>query len=210
MEEEKKCQCANKKIWLLFLIAIILVSGFFVYKNFKSEKKNVQVEKSPIEVVDNGDGTKTVRNVEDSLQVIVDNSWALKNGNNDSINLLKKGEGQPQEDTDLVDAINLGVNVLTRGENLDVNKWLIDESTLTEKEINSIELIEVSGTKLYIFEDFYDSDDFLPAGIENVVFNFMFVKDSRIINYSCNIITDKNKKDEYKEVCLELVIKNIK
>lgn len=72
MEEEKKCQCANKKIWLLFLIAIILVSGFFVYKNFKSEKKNVQVEKSPIEVVDNGDGTKTVKNVEEGYEVKVD------------------------------------------------------------------------------------------------------------------------------------------
>jgi len=72
MEEEKKCKCANKKIWLLFLIAIILVSGFFVYKNFKSEKKNVQVEKSPIEVVDNGDGTKTVKNVEEGYEVKVD------------------------------------------------------------------------------------------------------------------------------------------
>jgi hypothetical protein len=68
----------------------------------------------------------------------------------------------------------------------------------------------VSDIKLYIFEDSYDSNDFLPEGIENTVFNFMFAKDNRIINYSCNVITDKNKRNEYKEICLELVKQNIK
>jgi hypothetical protein len=136
MGEEKKCQCANKKVWLLFfIILILLVGGFFVWKNFKSEKNNVSVEKSLIEVIDNGDGTKTVRNVEEGLQVIIDNSWILKSDNNDSINLLKKGEGQSQEDTDLADGIDLGVNVLSQGENLDIEKWLVDNSVLTEKEL---------------------------------------------------------------------------
>ncbi len=71
MEEIKKCQCANKKVWLLFLIIIILVGGFLIYKNFINKEQKVAVEKSPIEVTDNGDGTKTVKNVEEGYDVKV-------------------------------------------------------------------------------------------------------------------------------------------
>jgi len=47
MEETKKCQCANKKVWLLFLIILILlVGGFFVWKNFyNNSEQKIEVEK---------------------------------------------------------------------------------------------------------------------------------------------------------------------
>lgn len=209
MEEIKKCKCGNKK-FLVLIILILLVGGFFVWKNFGDKEEKGSVEKSSIEVTDNSDGTKTVKNVEDNLQAVVDNSWILRSDNANSINLLKKGDGQPLEDTGLSDGINLSIKVLENSENLDVNNWLANKSILTEDEIDSVKLVEMSGTKLYVFEDSYDGGDFLPEGVENIVFSIMFVKDNEIVNYSCDIITDKDKKDEYKNICLELVKQNIK
>ncbi len=73
MEEAKKCKCGNKK-FLVLIILILLIGGFFVWKNFGSkEEQKVVVEKSLIEVTDNGDGTKTVKNVEDGYEVTVEN-----------------------------------------------------------------------------------------------------------------------------------------
>ncbi|HQF57562.1 MAG TPA: hypothetical protein PK831_03650 [Candidatus Magasanikbacteria bacterium] len=69
--EEKKIQ--NKNVLFLFLIIIILIGGFLVYNNFNNkEEQKVVVEKSPIEITNNDDGTKTVRNVEEGYEVEVD------------------------------------------------------------------------------------------------------------------------------------------
>mgnify|MGYP001174234688 CR=1 FL=1 len=68
--EEKKIQ--NKNVLFLFLIIIILIGGFLVYNNFNNkEEQKVVVEKSPIEITNNDDGTKTVRNVEEGYEVEV-------------------------------------------------------------------------------------------------------------------------------------------
>jgi|GEM_PF-3500771 len=68
--EEKKIQ--NKNVLFLFLIIIILIGGFLVYNNYNNkEEQKVVVEKSPIEITNNDDGTKTVRNVEEGYEVEV-------------------------------------------------------------------------------------------------------------------------------------------
>jgi len=68
--EEKKIQ--NKNVLFLFLIIIILIGGFLVYNNFNNkEEQKIVVEKSPIEITNNDDGTKTVRNVEEGYEVEV-------------------------------------------------------------------------------------------------------------------------------------------
>ena len=87
--EVKKYQCTKKKVWFFVLIIlVVLVGGFFIYqKTTKPEVKSSEEEKmSSIEVVDNGDGTKIVKNVKEGYEVTVGEDLNI-DFSNDKLNL---------------------------------------------------------------------------------------------------------------------------
>ncbi len=93
--EEKKIQ--NKNVLFLFLIIIILIGGFLVYNNYNNkEEQKVVVEKSPIEITNNDDGTKTVRNVEEGYEVKVSDDYYINDNSFEESLLMIQDYQEPE------------------------------------------------------------------------------------------------------------------
>lgn len=192
---EKKMQ--NKKVLFLFLIILILlVGGFFVWKNFSDKEEKIAVEKSPIEVTDNGDGTKTVKNVEEGYEVVVDKGFVLENNPyNDALILTKVG-GEQIEGTEFSDGISIQIyNDSYEGNVLDYIQSLYGYKPEY--------VFDLDGLNVYSFEDKikYGADEPNPIIIENSsVDTYFIIKEAEIYRFVCTSVG----KDYFikKELCL--------
>jgi hypothetical protein len=84
-QEEKKCEskccdggCPSKKCFLWIFIIIVTVGGFFYYNQADAPIEDT----TPIEVTENEDGTKTVRNLEEGFEVSVLKNTSIESRNN--------------------------------------------------------------------------------------------------------------------------------
>lgn len=207
--EEKKIQ--NKNVLFLFLIIIILIGGFLVYNNFNNkEEQKVVLEKSPIEITNNDDGTKTVRNVEEDVQLIVGEEWEVTKNSGLLINVLFRGEEQPKFDTDFVDGINFSIKKLSSNVELDIKKWLLNNSQYNKTEIDKMEIINIKNVDMVKISQEFNDEEYLPINFVNQRFDYLFNDENYLLDYSCDILSEISKIDDYKDKCEELIKQNIK
>lgn len=189
---EKKMQ--NKKVLFLFLIIILLVGGFLIYKNFgNKEEQKVVVEKSPIEVTDNGDGTKTVKNVEEGYEVKVNSelnvdfmSGKLSVQSQDNINQMLPDLSFILQKTDKTSARNFF--------NEEINK--LNDQGLKIEELSSFKLNNIDVD--YIKVD-YKNSEWSSNGEMVYIYHFIINEQNFIIvDTSFNENTLKNNTNKIK------------
>ena len=101
MEQEKqackcgKTNCSCKKFMFWVFIIVVLVGGFFYYNQAAAPVEDM----TSIEITENEDGTKTVRNLEEGYEVILKNSEQIISS--DARTLTVKGELISDENKDL-------------------------------------------------------------------------------------------------------------
>lgn len=207
MEETKKCKCGDKK-FLFLIVLILLVGGFFVWKNFGSkEEQKVAVEKSPIEVIDNGDGTKTVKNVEEGYEVTVPQDWKASEQHlvDEKISVENLGKNN-QGDLELQDGSYMKLYVFENKNGFSIEDWAKNEWAYNNSDIN---IVNINGKNvLKTFSKVTFGLDDLQQKEDSGIIDFSFVNGDKVYSYTCiaagldyNLFLDK---------CEELVKQNIK
>lgn len=216
MAEEQKTKCVCKKVWFwiaLGVVIVLAVGGYFYYQYtfvtcaLPSCYNNIQ--KSNIVVEDLGNGNKLVKNVEDNIQLEIVQGWNVTEHPEEALNVLYRGDEQPKVDTDLADGVNLSVNELSSGDNLDIRKWLVENSQYGQLEVDKMEKISINGLDVLVIKQDFDDNGYLPVGFVNKRFDYMVVKNNRLIDYSCDIISKLSQIDFYTRKCLDILKNNL-
>ncbi len=206
--------------WFNWLILIIITAGlgWFFYTQFYVEpvdwgddeksELGIKNQEMDIEVIDNGDGTKTVRNVGENIQLVVDEEWDVKSKNlvDEKILVEKLGENN-LGDTGIQEGIYIQVYTFNN-----LNKDSIKDFVNKEwgYSYDDVETIFISGVDVFRDErkvSFGDENSYYYKD-DSLIIDFSFVEDDKVITYSCTAIGLNL--DKYKKECEQILTNNIK
>lgn len=209
MEQEKqackcgKTNCSCKKFMFWVFIIVVLVGGFFYYNQADTPAEDM----TPIEITENEDGTKTVRNLEEGLEVVIGEEWEVPDESISDEKLMVRILGENENpDTNFQDGVYMKIYTFDNPKGLNISEWAVQEWGYDEK---SLEIIDIDSHEVFV------SMDKVAFGVEDPVIysdseikDFSFVKNDKIISYSCTAKGDNYV--GYMEECVKLIQKNVK
>lgn len=201
--------------WFYWLVLAIVTAGlgWFFYTQFYVEPvdwSDGRNQETNIQVIDNKDGTKTVRNVGENVELVVSEEWEETKNPGSVLNVLYRGVEQPKFDTALIDGINFSVKKLSQGQGMNVENWLLENSQYNKFEIDKMERININNINILVIDQKFDDDNYLPNNFVNQRFDYLLISGNYLLDYSCDIIAQISEVFIYKNKCENILKNNIK
>jgi hypothetical protein len=205
----KELSNVKRIIAFVAVFLFLFVIAWFDWQGKNEDEKLIPISGSITEVVDSLENTKTITNQNSGIELKVDKDWISLGHSDEGIDLIKKGKNQIEDDTDLVDGIDLKVNFLAETIEGTVFEWLLENTNYNQDEINKMDKIEINDKEIFITEQIFEDDDYLPTGIKNVKYDYLVIKEGELFDFSCNIVAESSKIQGYKDDCLKVVLNNM-